>query len=141
MDSVKRTSKPLPDYVHEKLGRVIPVVNQPRFTSQLRPVTGYHTSSYRITWSDIDFQYHTNQAQYIKITLDAATEACFVGKLRSFEDDLGRYCIKGIKTLYPAESKQGDKLNIFTWVDESSNCVLHSQIEKHEGTTVFQCTV
>ena len=137
VDAVKRNSSQLPDYVHEKLGKVIAVVKQPRFKAQLRPKSGYHRTSYKVTWSDIDFQYHMNQAEYIRVAINAATEACFSGKLKGFENDLGRYCTKGIKTLYTAECSQGDNLNIFTWVDQSNECILHSQIEKQDGTTAF----
>ena len=138
VDIKKRTLYPIPDDVRQTLGQVIPVVNQSRFTPQQRPLDEYHTASYRITWSDVDFQYHTNQAQYVRIAMDAATEACFAGRLRTFQDDLDRYCIKEMKTRYAAECKQGDSVTIYTWVDKADDCILHLQMEKQGGTVVFQ---
>ena len=138
VDIKKRTLYPIPGAVHQTLGQVVPVMNQSRFTPQQRPLDEYHTASYRITWSDVDFQDHTNQAQYVRIAMDAATEACHAGRLRTFEDDLGRYCIKEMKTRYAAECKQGDNVTIYTWVDNADHCILHSQMEKEGGTVLFQ---
>ena len=138
IDIKKRTLYQIPDAVRQTLDHVIPVVNQPQYTPQQRPLDEYHTASYRIAWSDVDFQYHTNQAQYVKIAMDAATEACYAGRLRTFEDDLDRYCIKEMKTRYAAECKQGDNVTIYTWVDNTDDCILHLQMEKQGGTVVFQ---
>ena len=138
VDIKKRTLHRISDAVHQTLGQVIPVVNQSRYTPQQRPLDEYHRASYRIAWSDVDFQYHTYQAQYVKIAMDAATEACFAGQFRTFEDDLDRYCIKEMKTRYAAECKQGDNVTIYTWVDNTDDCILHLQVEKQGGTVVFQ---
>ena len=138
VDVKMRSLYTIPNTVHEALGEVTPVVNQTRFTPQQRPKDKCHTTTYKIVWSDVDFQFHTNQAQYVKIAMDAASEACFSGKLKTFEDDLGRYCINQLKTRYVAESKHGDTLSIFTWVDDTDDCILHLEMEKQLGTVVFQ---
>ena len=77
-DKVTRLAMPTTDVIGCELDSIRPIVNQSRYTPHdMKP--GSHKTSYRVRWSDIDAQQHVNQAQFVRISLDAATEACCAG--------------------------------------------------------------
>ncbi len=138
MNPTSRLSVPIPNWYREKLGEITPKVNLSPYIPQKKPDNGTFMVTYRTTWSDLDFRYHVNHTDYIRMAIDAASEACFAGKLPTFTGDFSCYHIQQMNLKYSAVCFAGELLNIFTWVDENSSKFIHCQIERAVGGIVVQ---
>ena len=74
-----------------------------------------HIVKYVPKWSNTDYYFHTNQAQYLKYVHDAAADLVKEGKLKVFTDDIAKYRIKEMITQYQGETRPNEELDIHVW--------------------------
>lgn len=90
------------------------------------------TQTLVVRYSDLDYNYHTNQSVYIKICHDCAAAACNSKKLLPFEGDISLYPILFIDVRYLGETLAEDKLSINVWQDDADLATLKFVIYKDE---------
>ncbi|XP_066300928.1 uncharacterized protein [Branchiostoma lanceolatum] len=74
-----------------------------------------HSQQFEVRESDLDFNGHTNQSNYIRFCSDAAAIATKAGRYSSLKGDLLKYPVKRIAMLYQKEALLGDTLNVESW--------------------------
>ena len=128
-DYLKRLQK----YVSSKKSSRINVPNKPESDA-------CHKFSMYIVHSDFDGYGHVNQAVYVRLCLDAVTDA-FVQKHfipipgLSFDD----YDVKQVDAMYIGEIAKCEEVIVFVW--SSDNNTFHCQIENKEGKVFHKATI
>eukprot|EP00058_Branchiostoma_floridae_P012605 XP_002598093.1 hypothetical protein BRAFLDRAFT_85690 [Branchiostoma floridae] len=74
-----------------------------------------HSQRFDVRESDLDFNGHTNQSNYIRFCCDAAASAVKSGRYPSLKRDLLSYRLKKIAMLYENEALLGDPLQVESW--------------------------
>ncbi|XP_078581926.1 uncharacterized protein LOC144865216 [Branchiostoma floridae x Branchiostoma japonicum] len=74
-----------------------------------------HSQRFDVRESDLDFNGHTNQSNYIRFCSDAAAFATKLGRYPSLKGDLLKYPLKKIAMLYEKEALLGDPLQVESW--------------------------
>ena len=145
MNKFKGIAKPLSETVRQNLQNMIVdpknLVRELNLESKL-PVMFTPPSSlpaHRITRevvvvpSDLDFNFHMNNSQYITICMDSATIAVEKGSLSQFKTDICWYHVKTMRVFYTREAKSGDKLSVSVWENPGEKLVLYFQVSLLEG--------
>ncbi|CAC5382614.1 unnamed protein product [Mytilus coruscus] len=97
-----------------------------------KPPFDCFTQTLVVRYSDLDFDYHTNQSVYAKFCLDCATAACNNKKLLGFEGDISLYPIVFMDVSFLGETFAGDRLSINVWQDDADLSTLKFVIYKDE---------
>ena len=103
------------------------------------PATHYSTEV-RITHSEMDQLFHTNQSNYLKYSMDCASEAAEAGFLKGFNEDMCFYHAKNVSVIHRGESFAGDRLKVHTWQDSGNVNILKFVIKKGD-TDIYYATV
>ncbi|CAH1774403.1 unnamed protein product [Owenia fusiformis] len=108
----------------------------------LTPKRGEHcfTHKLNVTHSDMDVLYHTNQAAYVKYSMDCAEMARKENFYSLFKDDMGEYHAVSWDASYKGESEVGDQLEVVTWEDTTDANILHFEIDKN-GKAIYFSTI
>ena len=139
VDTEKLTPTPITDAFLKNFTHVsVPSsdVKVPRILPVSKPVDTL-THDMIVDTTCLDFQYHTNQANYIKFAHDAASVLTFNGQLKLGHRDFAQERIKMMEMIYKSESNAGDRLTVHCW--QSNERELSFQIENAaDSRVVFQ---
>ncbi|XP_021361885.1 uncharacterized protein LOC110455823 [Mizuhopecten yessoensis] len=100
------------------------------------PVTSFRTTT-QTRYSDLDFNYHLNAAEYYRFCSDAASEASLSGYYRHFTSDIVKYPLMQTEVTFLGECGPGEKLTVYTWQDENDVTKLYFAIYLKE-VRIFQ---
>lgn len=87
--------------------------------------------------SDLDKNYHANQATYIKLCMDCATRAAKAGYFRFYKDDMCLFNVDRFTITYNGESFVNDKLELCCWQDEEDESKIFFSFIKNRKQIVF----
>ena len=126
-----RKSAPLPEWFTKKYDRKVDV-NSFRWIQPLSPPVKTHLYQATVTESYIDWNNHANHAFYMKVSMEAAEQACARGFFIRYHGDFLKYTPHKMAVLYSKECMLGSKLNVLTWEADDETDVIYFQISKED---------
>lgn len=134
MDFARGISVPLPDPSKRHLSSTLPPTARrfPRIeVPESAPVKSFSTTV-KVAYDDIDFNWHTNQASYTAFALECAARAAAAAYYSRIRDDVAFYPALSLTCIHLAESFAGDQLNVSTWEDTANAMVLHFLVRRQQ---------
>ena len=135
----RKTERPfvIPDSVRQSVSDYL-TRNKTSIPSPPPRPASFHQYEIKVRHSDLDLNYHVNNANFLKFCEDAAMEACISGFYPSYSGDISWYHVKDAYIRYQGECIAGDLLTVSSW--EGTSKELNFIIEK--GTVpVVTCTM
>lgn len=135
IDHTTRRPLPFPDWFQEKFSHLPFTGTITEMNKSVLPETPETCFRWKviIRYSDLDKNFHSNQASYIKLCMDCATKALVAGYLRHYKDDMCWYNVEQISINYIGESFVDDELVICVWQDqEQVSKVFFSVLRKNK---------
>lgn len=135
MDLARGISVPLPDTTTKwRLSSALPPAARhfPRVeVPESAPVRSFSTSI-KIQYDDIDFNWHTNQAAYTAFAMECAAQAVAAAYYSHIRDDIAFYPALSLTCVHLAESFAADKLDVSTWEDVTNAMLLHFLVKRQQ---------
>jgi len=134
VDLARGIAVPFPDPAKQHLSPALPSTTR-RFphieVPESAPVQSFSTTV-RVLYDDIDFNWHTNQASYTAFALECAAQAAVSGYYSHILDDIAFYPALSLTCVHLAESFVGDELKVSTWEDGTNAMLLHFLVERQQ---------
>lgn len=98
---------------------------------------GSFSTTVRVLYDDIDFNWHTNQASYTAFALECAARAAAAEYYSRIRDDIAFYPARSLTCVHLAESFAGDELSVSTWQDAANRrcCTFSSKDNNARSAT------
>ena len=109
----------------------------------LPPSGQYHRWSVRAAPSDMDLNFHVNQAAYVRYCMDCASDASEKGFIKQIDGDPCFWQVAEIHTFNSGENFPRDELHVCTWECPNDDHVLKFLIfnVKRPHRPVFHCWI
>ncbi|KAK2147361.1 hypothetical protein LSH36_557g01041 [Paralvinella palmiformis] len=130
IDVESRKTQPLPQYLENIRDQFPRNEFSVKLSSKPTNLSKVYVTMFRITASDLDKNYHTNQSVYYRFSLDAAYEAWKSGFLQNFRADPCQYGAKYFEGKHVRETFVGDQISVSLWEDELDQLTLNFEIHK-----------
>ena len=143
MDMTKRKPLVIPETIKESLQSYLKHEGQ-SFRYKPSPNLDGHSllMSMPVNASDTDIRAHLSHSSFVKLCMDAATEACFEDKFQHFSGDLALYHVKNLKALYKKECNMGEVMNVYCKEKLDPERVLQFVLTKNDSDIVtFYCDI
>ena len=129
MDFARGVSVPFPDSDYKRrLSSGSPPAANCRFPPVDVPKSapdGSFTTTVKVRYEDIDFNWHSNFASYTAFVLECAAQAVEAGYCSRIRADIAFYRALSLACVHLGQSFAGDDLNVSMWEDSGSAMLLH----------------
>jgi len=134
VDFARGIAVPFPNPAKQHLSPALPSTTR-RFphieVPESAPVWSFSTTV-RVLYKDIDFNWHTNQASYTAFALECAARAAVAGYYSRICDDVAFYTTLSLTCVHLAKSFVGDELKVSTWEDPTNAMLLHFLVQRQQ---------
>lgn len=134
-----RRPQPFPDWFQTKFSHLRVTGRITELNKSILPETPDNCYKWPVIvrYSDLDKNFHSNQATYIKLCMDCATKASNAGYFRHFKNDMCWFNVEKIAINYIGESLADDELVICVWQDEKEETKIYFSVLKEKKRIMF----
>jgi len=134
VDFARGVSVPHPDASKRHLSSALPPTARrfPRVEVPESAPVGSFSTTVKVAYDDMDFNWHTNQASYTAFAMECAAQAAAAAYYRRIRDDIAFYPALSLTCMHLAESFAGDELNVSTWEDSTNAMLLHFLVTRQQ---------